>query len=415
MALNKIVVDNIKSFDHFDISLGDFNVFIGGNASGKSNFISILKFFSNLNNCSYYDCLYIEGGIEFFRNLLFSQRNICSLKIESNTASKHIDPIINSTKDGFTFQGLDIFSKFYSIDIDYSFIDDISFKEYLKIYCSKSTFKPEEIELFFKNKSKEPTDYITFSHINGILRVYSSFKERIDSVLGKKKYPKSDYSIFNYPHFYIASLSRFDRFSFFDIDPRLSKKAIQITGKSKLDEDGSNLALVINRIIQKSQDKERLINILSDILPFIHNVATSSLTDRSMLFFVKEHFLNIDHFPSSLISDGTANLMALIIALFFDTSDVTIIEEPERSIHPSLIKKLIEMMKDASRKKQIIITTHNPEIVKYAGIENIYLITRNKKGISSIEKPNDSKKIKEFLKNDIGIDELYIDNILELK
>ena len=66
-------------------------------------------------------------------------------------------------------------------------------------------------------------------------------------------------------------------------------------------------------------------------------------------------------------------LIALIIVLYFEDKHIVIIEEPDRYIHPHLISKVIEMMKDASRNKQIIITTHNPEVVKHTDIENILL------------------------------------------
>ena len=89
-----------------------------------------------------------------------------------------------------------------------------------------------------------------------------------------------------------------------------------------------------------------------------------------------------------------------------------IIEEPERNIHPYLISKVVNMMKDASQRKQIIVTTHNPEFVRHAGLENILLVSRGEDGFSIITRPADKEEVKTFLKNDIGIDELYIQNLL---
>ena len=85
---------------------------------------------------------------------------------------------------------------------------------------------------------------------------------------------------------------------------------------------------------------------------------------------------------------------------------------PERNIHPHLISKVAEMMKDASSKKQIIVTTHNPEIVKHTDLENILLVSRDDAGFSNISRPADKKEIKQFLKNDMGIEELYVQNLL---
>ena len=74
---------------------------------------------------------------------------------------------------------------------------------------------------------------------------------------------------------------------------------------------------------------------------------------------------------------------------------------------------MVDMMKDASKKKQIIITTHNPEIVKYAGLENLLLISRDKEGFSTISRPKDNKRVKTFMQNELGLDELYVQNLLE--
>jgi predicted ATP-dependent endonuclease of OLD family len=71
-------------------------------------------------------------------------------------------------------------------------------------------------------------------------------------------------------------------------------------------------------------------------------------------------------------------------------------------------------MKDASIKKQIIVTTHNPEMVKNADLENILLVSRDKDGFSTISRPAEKEEVKTFLKNEIGIEDLYVQNLLEV-
>lgn len=115
------------------------------------------------------------------------------------------------------------------------------------------------------------------------------------------------------------------------------------------------------------------------------------------------------------MSDGTINITALIIILYFERKPLIIIEEPERTIHPHLISKIVDMMKDVSERfeKQIIVTTHNPEMVKYAGLENILLVNRNGEGFSQISRPFEKEEVKIFLENEMGIEELYVQNLLE--
>jgi predicted ATPase len=128
---------------------------------------------------------------------------------------------------------------------------------------------------------------------------------------------------------------------------------------------------------------------------------------------MSEIYAEDTYFPASLLSDGTINIIALIVALYFEDMPFIIIEEPERNIHPHLISRVINMLKDVSPKKQIIITTHNPQIVKYADLEDLLLISRNDKGYSEISKPAENEEIKAFLEEELGIEELYVSNLLK--
>ncbi len=205
--------------------------------------------------------------------------------------------------------------------------------------------------------------------------------------------------------------------SIYDFDHKLTKKATPITGKLELEEDATNLAIVLKNIIRDDNSKTKLLNLLSVILPFVKNLKIQEYTDKSLIFQIKEQYLKNDNkyiIPSSLISNSTVNIIALLIALYFENEPSTIIEEPERNIHPYLISKIIEMMKEASMNKQIIVTTHNPEMVKYADIESILLISIDKQGFSQISRPYEQEEIKIFFENQIEFEELYVKNLLSI-
>lgn len=48
MAIKKIKIANFKSFKDVEVELGRFNVLIGANASGKSNFVQVFKFLRDI-------------------------------------------------------------------------------------------------------------------------------------------------------------------------------------------------------------------------------------------------------------------------------------------------------------------------------------------------------------------------------
>lgn len=200
--------------------------------------------------------------------------------------------------------------------------------------------------------------------------------------------------------------------SIYDVDPKHAKKAMAITGKADLEEDGSNLAIVLQDILEDKDKKRKLINLMTNLLPFIIDVGVESFVDTSLIVKVKESYSKNTELPASLMSDGSINVLVLIIALYFESGEITIFEEPERNIHPYLISKIIDMFEEISDKKQIIVTTHNPEFIKNAKLENILFISRNEEDYSHISRICDKEEIKIFLKNEIGIEELYVDNLL---
>ncbi|MCY3684240.1 MAG: AAA family ATPase, partial [Gemmatimonadetes bacterium] len=195
---------------------------------------------------------------------------------------------------------------------------------------------------------------------------------------------------------------------------RRDKRPVPITGLSELEMDGSNLTIVLNNIMRIKEDRRRFLNLFRDLLPFIHDINVERAVDKSIFFRLHEKYAEEDGLPAFLISDGTVNIIALIIALYFQQKQAVIIEEPERNVHPYLISRVMDMFREASKNRQILATTHNPEMVKQADLENILLITRDDEGFSRITKPADSDEIKIFLKNEIGIDDLFIQNLLEV-
>lgn len=200
--------------------------------------------------------------------------------------------------------------------------------------------------------------------------------------------------------------------SIFDLDPKLPKRAAPITGKADLEPDGSNLAIVLRNLLQNEESRKQLTLILRDLLPFVADLKVDRFADNSLLISLEESFSAGSYLPASFLSDGTIHLTALILALYFDKAPVVIIEEPERNIHPHLVSKVAAMLVDASKKKQVIVTTHNPELVKHAQLEDLLLVRRDAEGFSRISRPAENEQLKVFLENDLGVDEIYVQDLL---
>lgn len=64
------------------------------------------------------------------------------------------------------------------------------------------------------------------------------------------------------------------------------------------------------------------------------------------------------------VSDGTVQALALLIALFDRRTPVVVVEEPENSVHPWILRQFIDLCRE-SIEKQILVTTHSPVLLNY--------------------------------------------------
>jgi len=73
---------------------------------------------------------------------------------------------------------------------------------------------------------------------------------------------------------------------------------------------------------------------------------------------------------------GLQSLFAILAALTDDSIKMVLIDEPEVSLHPQLQRQLRELFYDASREKQIIITTHSNVFSNRKDVKSNYFIRR---------------------------------------
>ena len=426
MYITNIKLSNFKTFEKIDIDLGRFNVLIGTNASGKSNFIHAIEFIRDIAVSGLDSAISLQGGIEYTRNVQLNSSK--DLEIEVNFASEQDNRLLID-EDGASQKSLGVSILKTKYVLTLGFFKDSkrykNFREYLELNC-----KFLEVHKNAEGKLDEPLELnrgnIIIKNIYGDISFdFGEFEDNeIKSVLDKFAPMKlrRDGKSRSSPRLLIElplTPLLFDlvfslrNISIYDIDPKLAKAATPIVGKTNLDPDGKNLAIILNNILNNKKNKSIFLSLIKDLLPFIDGVAVKDTGDKSLITNLAETYSNKKYIPAHLLSDGTINATALVIALYFG-GDPIIIEEPERNIHPYLISKIISMMKDVSerQKKQVIVTTHNPEVVKYAGIENILFVKRDEGGFSKIYRPNEKDEVKVFLENDMGVDMLYIQNLL---
>ena len=66
MTISKIRIANFKSFADQTVELNDFNLLVGANASGKSNFVQAFKFLSDIATHGLEEAISLQGGLSIF-------------------------------------------------------------------------------------------------------------------------------------------------------------------------------------------------------------------------------------------------------------------------------------------------------------------------------------------------------------
>jgi len=420
---------NFKSFANVAVQFGDFNMLIGANASGKSNFIQVFRFLRDILNHGLANAISMQGGVEYLRNIAIASDQ--DLSIEFGLEGDMNGPILRLPSPSPKTPHIAL----RTLALSYSF--SLRFRKKgagFNIGEDRLTLKTE----LFERPGAESTKHaqviargeIVVSRVSDRSKINLSFPQEAlkyeDSIrrffsaryLIDERLPARVLLAQELPPFFfhVGRVSRHSIFdvSIYDFDPKLPKRAVPITGKAELEEDGSNLAIVIKNIIETRESRRKFGNLVKDLLPFVENLEVEKFADKSLLFKLREKYFPKHFIPASLISDGTINMTALIVALYFTPAPLTIIEEPERNIHPHLLSRVVSMMKDAAKAKQIIATTQNPEVVKHTGMSDLILISRDNNGFSAVCRPSESSEVCKFLLSEMGIEELYVKNLLNV-
>lgn len=426
MLIEHIHVRNFKSIKEATLNLEPLTVIVGANAAGKSNIINVFRFISNIITVGIDNAIALQGGIPYLTNACLKKGTPIEISFTVNLSSegwvrhsdiKHIGFEIERIHYHFIIQpnlrgnGYHIYRDTLQFDFKCMKVNASAKKE------DRYTDMSESLTFLFDRKTPESSVKVSFSFSDN-----SSFdndtKEKIKQDTSafffcklanenKKELMLYRMALLLPPFFSEDSLIRI-----FDFDPRVLKASSSMVSIRRLNEDGSNLALVLRGILNTKEKRKKLTTLLNEFLPFVESITVENNLDKSVSYKLQEKYSN-KSFHANFLSDGTVSVLAIIIALYFEAeSNVIVLEEPERNIHPKLLPDFLASAEDVSTEKQVIITTHNPELLKHSSISNVRLVTRDKTGFSIVSSPKDSETVQRFIKNDLGLDDLFIQDLL---
>lgn len=160
-----------------------------------------------------------------------------------------------------------------------------------------------------------------------------------------------------------------------------------------LDEDISNLGLMLNRL--RSESKTEFLRYLKMFYDGAEDIYTKIVGGLVDLRLEEAGGVSI---PASRLSDGTLRWLSLLtILLHPDPPPVVCIEEPELGLHPDVIRPLAKLLQSASERMQLIVTTHSDALVdELSGTAESVIVCEKRDG-SSVLKRLDSNQLSEWL------------------
>ncbi len=334
--IRSLTPKNILSFgpDTPEIELRPLNVIIGTNGSGKSNLIEVI----NLMRVAPKDWSEVTrtgGGISNWR---WKGATIQSSSIEwilqnskSNTISHHI--AFSEVFQSFYLDDEIISSKVRSDSTTlYYYADDFGIKApHVLSKQSGAGRKMEPISLEVPDRSI------------------------LGQLFNPPGYPELAWLTSRYQKIRLYREWSFGRNTTFRLPQQADMK------RDTLEEDFSNLGLFLNRLkTEFPAAKRAFLKALQSLYDGITDFEVNTSGGTVQVFLHEGDFA----IPATRLSDGTLRYICLL-AILCDPQPPPLIciEEPELGLHPDILPGLADLLRTASERTQIIITTHSDILV----------------------------------------------------
>lgn len=159
-----------------------------------------------------------------------------------------------------------------------------------------------------------------------------------------------------------------------------------------LSETCENLALVLNTL--RRHAKREIIEALNDLYPEVDDFNVQIDGGWVQLYLEEGRF----SIPATRLSDGTLRYLCLLAILCHpDPPPLVCIEEPELGLHPDVLPKLANLMISASKRCQLIVTTHSDILVDaLTEIPESVIVCEKHDGKTQMQRLN-SKNLEQWL------------------
>jgi predicted ATPase len=183
--------------------------------------------------------------------------------------------------------------------------------------------------------------------------------------------------------------------------------------QERLTKTGDNLANVIQYLAEQHGDRlEQIFEVLRRRVPRIERVLAETMPDGRLLLQIKD--APFSHpVLAKFASDGTLKMLAYLVLLYDPTPPPFIgIEEPENFLHPRLLPELAEECRAASKRTQLLVTTHSPFFLNALRPEEVRVLWRDEQGYTQARRAIDLPGVPQFIAHGALLGHLWMEGQL---
>ncbi len=376
--IKHIKASNILSFgmDGLDLSLSNLNVLVGPNGSGKSNFIELFSLLRSLPRSVEESSTNLQGVIRRgggMREWIWKGNRGDKAQLEV--------VLFNSDKSKVYRHAISLDGIGQKLNINNEIIDNqdssnANLTEHVVHY------KMDFLDIAIRRRrgniitGEQDKELLThaFSSSSSILSL------RRDSL----SYPVLSFIATAYEKIRLFREWNFGRNTIFREPQRADMR------NDRLEEDFSNLGLYLNNLAKHPQIKRTLTLALRDLYEGLEGYEVIIEGGTVQVFFTEGNF----SIPATRLSDGTLRYLCLLAILLDPTPPPLIcIEEPELGMHPDILPKIADLLIAASKRTQLIVTTHSDILID--------ALSDQPESVLICEKHQDQTSIRRLDKNEL--------------
>ena len=350
MKIIKLEVEGYRSLKSQTWIPGDLNVLIGPNASGKSNLLRVLETLSAAANGALGRYVQQEGGME---PIVWDGR---ADHVRLRVKMSPIPPFSDNVKDALTYE------------IALARLGGSSaYRISNEVLGNFSRVETGEVMDPFKLLERDPQHAVVFSMDSKRFEAPPASVPEEEALLSMAAGP---FTANRYVAGFQKELSDWKVHQGFQTHREAQVRLPQVTrAETRVGADGQNLISVLHSLYTGDREFESEVNcaMRAAFGEDFEKLVFPPAADQRIQMRIRWRSLKREQSAADL-SDGTIRFLFLLAVLANPSPPPLIaIDEPETGLHPSMLPIVAEYAREASKRAQVILTTHSPELLDAFG------------------------------------------------